>query len=68
MNNCSSCLASKHHSNHYSLLFLLYLINISANKGAFKFYVSEFGGEGVGGLNQNASNADALEGGGAVES
>ena len=31
-------------------------------KGAFKYYVSTFGG----GLSQNADTADALEGGGVV--
>ena len=34
----------------------------SLGKGAFKYYISAFGGEG--GLRQNADIADALEGGG----
>ena len=42
------------------------LVNLIADKGAFKYYVSRFGG--MGGLSQNADTADALEGSGGSDS
>ena len=46
---------------HYSLFFIFLTLHF---KGAFKYYVSAFGG--VGGLSRNADTADAGEGGGGV--